>query len=141
MHRAEIDAPLPGEWTGYLIGAVRELRGIARAPAGACVAVASSVPIGAGLSSSAALTVAGAAALSRLGGRRLDSLTLVDVASRAEHEQVGVRGGRMDQTVAVFGRRGTALLFDTGTGAMSRVPMPGRIWIIETGEVPQAHGR
>ncbi len=133
VHRANIEAPLPGEWTGYLIGVVRELAGIGRAPEGASVAVASSVPIGAGLSSSAALTVAGAAALSRLGGRRLDPKALVDVASRAEHEQVGVRGGRMDQTIAVFGRRGTALLFETGTGAMSRVPMPGRIWIIETG--------
>lgn len=133
VHPADIDASLPAEWTSYLIGVVRELGSIGRAPAGACVAVASSVPIGAGLSSSAALTVAGAAALSRLGGRRLDSAALVDIASRAEHEQVGVRGGRMDQTVAVFGRRGTALLFETGTGAMSRVPMPGRIWIIETG--------
>ena len=133
VHRAEIEATLPREWTGYLIGAVRELEAINRAPAGARVAVASSVPIGAGLSSSAALTVAGAAALSRLGGRRLDPATLVDVASRAEHEQVGVRGGRMDQTIAVFGRRGTALLFDTGSGDLSRVPMPGRIWIIETG--------
>jgi galactokinase len=133
VHRAEIEGSLPQEWTAYLIGVVRELGAVGRAPGGACVAVASTVPIGAGLSSSAALTVAGAAALSRLGGRRLDPRALVDVASRAEHEQVGVRGGRMDQTVAVFGRRGTALLFETGTGAMSRVPMPGRIWIIETG--------
>ena len=133
VHRASIDAALPREWTAYLIGAVRELGAIGRAPAGACIAVASSVPIGAGLSSSAALTVAGTAALSRLAGRRLDPATLVDVASRAEHDQVGVRGGRMDQTIAVFGRRGTALLLETGTGAISRVPMPGRIWIIETG--------
>jgi galactokinase len=64
----------------------------------------------------------------------------VDVASRAEHEQVGVRGGRMDQTIAVFGRRGTALLFETGTGAVRRVPMPGRIWIIETGVSHQLTG-
>ena len=107
--------------------------GVGAAPAGACIAVASSVPIGAGLSSSAALTVAGARTLGALAGRRLDAPTLVDVASRAEHEQVGVRGGRMDQTIAVYGKRGTALLFETGSGRLSRVPLPGRVWLIETG--------
>jgi galactokinase len=133
VRRADTTATMPREWTGYLVGVARELQRIGRAPGGARVAVASSVPIGAGLSSSAALTVAGAGALARLAGRRLDPATLVDVASRAEHEQVGVRGGRMDQTIAVYGRRDTALLFETGSGTLRRVPMPGRIWIIETG--------
>ncbi len=133
VRRAGLAGAMPREWTGYLVGVARELERIGRAPAGARVAVASSVPIGAGLSSSAALTVAGAGSLARLAGRRLDPATLVDVASRAEHEQVGVRGGRMDQTIAVYGRRDTALLFETGSGTLRRVPMPGRIWIIETG--------
>ena len=140
VHRLEIDAPLPEEWTGYLVGVVRELRAIGAAPAAARVAVASAVPIGAGLSSSAALTVAAARALSGLAGRRLDAATLVDVASKAEHEQVGVRGGRMDQTIAVHGKRGTALLFETGTGRLTRVRMPGRIWLIETGISHQLTG-
>lgn len=133
VHHVRIDGALPREWTAYLAGVVRELRAIGAAPAGARIAVASTVPIGAGLSSSAALTVAGARALSDLAARRLDAATLVDVASRAEHEQVGVRGGRMDQTIAVYGKKGTALLFETGTGRLTSVPMPGRIWLIETG--------
>ena len=133
VHGAVIDGALPHEWTGYLIGVARELRAIGAAPAGARIAVASAVPIGAGLSSSAALTVAAARALSALAGRRLDAATRVDVASKAEHEQVGVRGGRMDQTIAVYGKRGTALLFETGSGRRTRVPMPGRIWLVETG--------
>ena len=140
VHPLAIDALMPQEWTGYLVGVVRELRAIGAAPAAARVAVASSVPIGAGLSSSAALTVAAARALSALAGRRLDAATLVDVASKAEHEQVGVRGGRMDQTIAVRGKRGTALLFETGTGRLTRVPMPGRIWLIETGISHQLTG-
>jgi galactokinase len=140
VHRVPIDGALPREWTGYLAGVVRELRDIGAAPAGARLAVASTVPIGAGLSSSAALTVAGARALSDLAGRRLDAATLVDVASRAEHEQVGVRGGRMDQTIAVYGRKGTALLFETGAGRRTSVPMPGRIWLIETGVSHQLTG-
>jgi galactokinase len=133
VHHIAIDDLLPHEWTGYLVGVVRELRAIGAAPPAARVAVASTVPIGAGLSSSAALTVAAARALSALAGRTLDAATLVDVASKAEHEQVGVRGGRMDQTIAVRGKRGTALLFETGTGRLTHVPMPGRIWLIETG--------
>jgi galactokinase len=121
VHHVRIDGALPREWTGYLAGVVRELRAIGAAPGGARIAVASNVPIGAGLSSSAALTVAGGRALSDLAGRRLDAATLVDVASRAEHEQVGVRGGRMDQTIAVYGRKGTALLFETGSGHLTMI--------------------
>ena len=59
------------------------------APSGARVAVATTLPMGAGLSSSAALTVAAAKALSLLAGRRLTPAQLVEVAYRAEHDQVG----------------------------------------------------
>ena len=65
--------------------------------AGRQAAVASSVPIGAGLSSSAALTVATARMLVGLTGRRLSLAALADIAYRAEHDEVGVRCGRMDQ--------------------------------------------
>ena len=133
VHHVRIDAALPSEWTGYLVGVVRELRAGGDVPAGGRVAVATTVPIGAGLSSSAALTVAAARALGDLAGRTLDAAALVDVSSRAEHEQVGVRGGRMDQTIAVYAKKGTALLFETGSGRLTEVPMPGRIWLIETG--------
>ena len=112
---------------------VRELRAIGAAPAGARVAVATTLPIGAGLSSSAALTVAAAKALSLLAGRRLTPAQLVEVAYRAEHDQVGVRCGRMDQTIAAHAAPGTALLFETATGAIQRVPFPGRLWVVETG--------
>ena len=134
---AEIEGPLRRDWTDYVVGVVRELRALGAAPAGARVAVASSVPAGAGLSSSAALTVAAAKALSLLAGRRLTPAQLVEVAYRAEHDQVGVACGRMDQTIAAHAARGTALLFETATGAIQRVPFAGRVWIVETGV---AHG-
>jgi galactokinase len=129
----EIERPLRGDWTDYLVGVVRELRAIGAAPAGARVAVATTLPIGAGLSSSAALAVAAAKALSLLAGRRLAPAQLVEVAYRAEHDQVGVRCGRMDQTIAAHAAAGTALLFETGSGAIQRVPFPGRLWVVETG--------
>ena len=129
----EIERPLKGDWTDYLVGVVRELRAMKAAPAGARVAVATTLPIGAGLSSSAALSVAAAKALSLLAGRRLSPTQLVDLAYRAEHDQVGVRCGRMDQTIAAHGAAGSALLYETGSGAIQRVPFPGRLWVVETG--------
>ena len=58
---------------------------------------------------------------------------LVDVAWRAETGYVGVRCGRMDQTIAVFGRPGKALEFDTATGARRMVPFPGTVRMIDSG--------
>jgi galactokinase len=122
-----------GAWTDYLVGVVRELRALRAAPPGAEIAVASTLPIGAGLSSSAALTVATAKGLSLLAGKRLSPQALVEVAFRAEYHQVGVRCGRMDQTIAAHGEHGSALLFDTASGALRQVPFRERLWIIETG--------
>jgi galactokinase len=133
VHEVDPDAPLRRDWTDYLIGTVRELRARGAAPAGAQVAVATTVPIGAGLSSSAALTVAAARALSLLAGRSLPPADLVEVAYDAEHDQVGVRCGRMDQTIATRAERGTALLLETAAGTLRTVPFEGRLWIVETG--------
>jgi galactokinase len=133
VHDADPNAPARGDWTDYVMGVVRELRSMSAAPAGALIAVASTVPIGAGLSSSAALTVASARALGLLAGRPLTPADLVEIAFRAEHDHVGVRCGRMDQTIAAHAERGTALLFETGAGTLVRVPFGSRLWIVETG--------
>ena len=133
VHRGQIDAPMRHAWTDYVTGVVRELRSLGAAPPGAEIAIATTLPIGAGLSSSAALTVATAKALSLLAGKRLSPADLVEVAFRAEYHQVGVRCGRMDQTIAAQGQRGSALLFDTATGALRHVPFRGRLWVLETG--------
>ncbi|HEX6643779.1 MAG TPA: galactokinase [Gemmatimonadales bacterium] len=132
--RVDVDAELRGDWSDYLTGVVRELQAVGAAPRGARLAVTTTVPIGAGLSSSAALTVSSARAIAALAGRRLDGRALADVAFRAEHDQVGVRVGRMDQTVAALGRRGHALLFETATGEITEVPMPLQVLVVETGK-------
>ncbi len=133
VHELDIDAPMGRVWTDYLVGVVRELRTLRAAPPGAELAVATNLPIGAGLSSSAALTVAAAKALSLLAGKRLSPAALAEVAFRAEYHQVGVRCGRMDQTIAAHGKRGSALLFETAAGTLQPVPFPARLWIMETG--------
>ena len=123
----------PGAWTAYLVGVIRALRRIGIVLPGAELAVASSVPPGAGLSSSAALTVSLARALTGLAGRKLSAQTLVEVAWQAEHDEVGVACGRMDQTVAAMARPGHAVLFETGTGTVTHLPFSGKIWLFETG--------
>jgi galactokinase len=133
LHQPDIAGPMRQAWTDYIVGVVRELRSLGAAPRGADLAVATTVPIGAGLSSSAALTVATAKVLSLLAGKRLSPAQLAEVAFRAEYHQVGVRCGRMDQTIAAHGERNSALLFETATGIIQRVPFPGRLWIVETG--------
>ena len=128
-----IDEGPRGHWSDYVIGVVRELVAAGCAIPGVELAVASSVPAGAGLSSSAALTVSCAAALARLAGHRLSPVELVDVAWRAEADYVGVRCGRMDQTAAVFGRPGKALEFETGTGQRRLVPFTGSVHLLDSG--------
>jgi galactokinase len=120
-----------GDWTDYVMGVVLELGD--GAPRGAHVAVVSDLPVGAGLSSSAALSVASAAALGRLSGRRHPPEDLADIAFRAEHDYVGVRCGRMDQTVVAHASKGTAMLFETARGTRRTYPVPFRTWILPTG--------
>src|SRR2546429_373945 len=100
----------PAGWTAYVAGVMRELDTAGAAPrgAGARVAVASDVPVGAGLASSAALTVAAAQALSLLARVRLTPRQLAGVAFRAEHDYVGVGCGIMDQMCAALDSVGGA---------------------------------
>lgn len=132
MERRIDDEPR-GHWSDYLLGVVRELAVAGVKVQGADVAVASSVPVGAGLSSSASLTVSAAAALAALAGKPLPPDALVDVAWRAEAGYVGVRCGRMDQTIAVYGKAGNALEYDSATGARRQVPFRAAVRLIDSG--------
>jgi len=132
MIRLDPDATTPG-WAAYVAGVIRVLRRRQLAPPGGRLAVASTVPIGAGLSSSAALCVSLARALTGLARRRIKPAVLAEIAYEAEHDEVGVACGRMDQTVSALARKGHALHFETASGEIHHVPLPGRIWVVETG--------
>lgn len=123
--------PSRGDWSDYVVGVARELGGAASA--GARVAVVSELPVGGGLSSSAALAVASAAALGQLAGSLPDADALADAAFHAEHDYVGVRCGRMDQTVVAHAREGHALYIETATGAARACPFPYGVWVVPTG--------
>ncbi len=89
---------------------------------GADLAVASSVPVGAGLSSSAALECATGLALTGLSGADLAPAALARLAQRAENSYVGVPCGPLDQLAAVFGVAGAVLFIDTRTRAVAPYP-------------------
>ena len=93
-------------------------------------AVSSTVPVGAGLSSSAALTVALALALCRAAGFELPRLELARVAQEAEHRAVGVPVGLMDPAASLLARRGHALLLDCGTEDYRLVPLPAGLAVV-----------
>ena len=133
VERVDLQEPRSGHWTVYLAGLIRVLQREQCAPPGAAIAVASGVPVGSGLASSAALLVGAAKVLTGLVGRRVGPAALAEFAFRAEHDEVGVACGRMDQTIAAFAKPGSALLFETGSGELQRVPLTERLWIIETG--------
>ena len=113
-----------GAWSDYAEGVARALRDAGVPLRGADVAVASSVPIGAGLSSSAALELAAGAALLDLAGVALDRRALARAARTAENAFVGVRSGIMDQLVCALGLPGHALTIDCRTEAATPVPLP-----------------
>lgn len=122
-----------GRWTDYLAGVIRVLQAMRAAPPGGRIAVASQVPAGAGLASSAALTVATARALAPLAKRRLSREAIVEVAYHAEHDVVGVECGRMDQMAAAHATARHALLIETADGAITQIPFDLPVLLLETG--------
>ncbi|MEV5511220.1 galactokinase [Streptomyces orinoci] len=122
-------------WAAYPAGVCWALReaGVTAAAGGADVFVESEVPLGAGLSSSAALEVATALAL---GGSPLSGPELALLAQRAENEFVGVPCGVMDQMAAACCTAGHALLLDTRDLGMRQVPLELaglRLLVVDTG--------
>ena len=116
-------------WSEYVRGPVATIRG-AELASGADLLIASDVPIGAGLSSSAALEVACGYALVDLAGVPVDLDRLARVAQRAEHEFAGTRCGIMDQIIACHGRAESALCLDTRSLECRWLPLPSRVRIV-----------
>jgi len=135
LARMRYTTAFPPGWAAYVAGVMRELAALGAAPAGggARVAVAGDVPVGAGLASSAALTVASAKALAALAGARLVPRQFAGVAFRAEHDHVGVRCGVMDQTVAALAKPSHALLIECASGEARHIPFRGRLLLVDTG--------
>jgi galactokinase len=126
-----LDAAPPPGWAGYAHALLFTLREAGVQFDGLDLAVASRVPIGAGLSSSAALGVSLAAAVSLAAGRRPEPRALADLAHRAESEVLGVGSGILDQYASALGRRDHALRIDCRSRRVRFVPLPpGRLRLL-----------
>ena len=117
-------------WGRYVAGVARALADRGRPPAGLEAVLASSVPAGSGLSSSAALEVACALALADAAGFGLPPDELALACQAAEHLATGVPSGIMDQLASVAGKAGHALLIDCRTLDVRHAPMPPEIGVV-----------
>ena len=128
---ADRPPPIPREgWGRYVAAVVRLLREHGAPIAGLDGEIVSTVPIGAGMSSSAALTVSVGLAITRAASHELPPLELARIARAAERLAVGVPVGLMDPASALLGRRGHALLLDCATEEHRLVPLPAGLALV-----------
>ncbi|MGF1452308.1 MAG: galactokinase, partial [Opitutales bacterium] len=112
-------------WGNYALGVWTMLRANGMTlPGGFNLAVVTDLPLGAGMSSSAAFELATAQALSALGGADRSPGYLARLCRRAENEFVGMPCGILDQGVSAFGRENQIVQIDCLTETFSRLPLP-----------------
>ena len=108
----EKDAPAEG-WAKYIFGVCREMAKLGVEVRGFDCAFSGDVPLGAGMSSSAALESTFAYALNDMfADNRIDKFSLAKVGQMTEHHYVGVNCGIMDQFASVFGKKGNLMRLD-----------------------------
>jgi galactokinase len=111
-------------WLDYIQGVTHALRDLTPTLPGVDLRVESDIPLGSGLSSSAALEVSLLRALRQLYDLHFDDVELARIAQRAETEFVGAPVGIMDQMVCSLGHPREAFFLDTRTLLYERVPLP-----------------
>jgi galactokinase len=122
----DLDHPGPkqrGSWLDYVEGVAQSLESRGVRLRGADLMAASDVPIGAGLSSSAALEVSVGLALTSISSAAVDEVTLALAGQQAEHTHVGIKCGIMDQFTVALARAGHALLIDCRTLETKYIPL------------------
>lgn len=121
---AALPEPSAKGWAAYPAGVIRALADMGfQLEKGADMLFAGDLPDGAGLSSSAALEVVTAAALSRMFSLGLSGKDMALCGQRCENRYIGLSCGIMDQFISAMGKRGYALLLDTETLEYSYTPL------------------
>ena len=126
----ELPATRKGLWCDYVLGVASVLKNTGYELEGANLLIHGEVPIGAGLSSSAAIEVASALALLGLRRQQVPLPEIAKFCRRAENEFVGARVGIMDQFVSCMGKAGHALLLDCRSLEFKFAPIPAGIEIV-----------
>lgn len=133
----EVEFPIEGlnggprhHWSDYVRGVAGVIQAMGHKLQGASLMVDSDVPLGSGLSSSAALEVSTALAIASVSGITLDPLTVAKLSQRAEHEYAGTHCGIMDQFIAAFGRAEHALMLDCRSLAYELLPLASDVRLV-----------
>jgi galactokinase len=119
-----------GHWSDYVRGVAVTLQQSGYDLPGATLQIRGEVPIGSGLSSSAAIEVATGLALLSNAGLVADKVTLARLCQRAENEFVGMRCGIMDQFVSCVGQVNKALMLDCRTLDFKLLPLPETVRLV-----------
>ncbi len=119
-----VEEAATGAWSDYVLGALKALAGPEITRAGLCVFVASNLPVGAGLSSSAAVEVATLRAAAQAFAKPVDPIDFALKARAVENDFVGMPCGIMDQFAVSVGASGNALFLDTRTLEHCPAPLP-----------------
>ncbi len=117
-------------WANYILGVADELRNLHVPVRGFTADISGDLPIGAGLSSSAAVELATALFLLKLFPTRLAPLEIAKACQRAEHRYVGVQSGLLDQVISLFGRADHAVFFDCRSEEIRCVPFPAELTLV-----------
>ena len=131
----DLDAPPETgrhDWSDYVFGVAVMLERAGRRLQGADLVVSTDVPLGAGLSSSAALEVSSAHALLNASGLPFDPIAIAKICQKAENDYVGMRCGIMDQYVSACGVAGHALLIDCRSLELRNVPIAPNLRLVVT---------
>jgi galactokinase len=123
--------PFPDStWANYPLAVAWALEQAGNRLSGANMYIAGDVPLGAGLSSSAAIEVSVGFAFSEVSGLPIDRTALALLCQRAENEFVGARCGIMDQFISCHGLANHALLLDCRSMEMHILPIPADVILI-----------
>ncbi len=114
-----------GSWSSYVWGVLALSKAMGLDTGSLDMVVQSSVPIGGGLSSSAALEVATATLVEAITGHQFDPVEKALLCQKAEHEYAGVPCGIMDQFSSVMGRENRLILLDCRSAEAELVPLDG----------------
>src|SRR6476661_4899869 len=126
----QLDLRPRGYWSDYALGVAVMIERAGHRLRGARLLLRSEVPVGSGLSSSAAVEVATACALVATSELQIDRRELALLCQRAENEFVGARVGIMDQFVSLFGHAQKALLLDCRSLEFRLLPLPDNVRLI-----------
>jgi galactokinase len=116
-----------GHWSDYVRGVAGVIESYGYRLRGADLAILSEVPLGAGLSSSAALEVSTALAILSSSQISVDLTTVAKLCQKAEHLYAEMRCGIMDQFISCHGRAGHALMLDCRSLDFQLLPIPGHV--------------